>query len=325
MACSILDQMVIDLAQAGPAKGSWNNTRTHSKRYREFCTALQVAPFPASELQLCRYVAFLTFSLTSYGSVLNYLAGVKKLHAYARLPQPVCSGYLDTVLKGVRRLLAQPVEQAEPMTPELLMKIAPLVDTDNLKQVVAFTAMVLGFFLFLRSANLTCKTQFTSFDPEQNLTRADIRLAAQIAVICVRFSKTIQYKQRTLWMPVIQVMNKSICPLAWLRFMLSKIPAPGTAPAFCFPTRQGLAALTYAQLSDHIKSWVAQAGLDPTKYSPYSLRRGGCMFAFEANLLALYIRLLGDWSSDCFHRYISCSLQSRLDAMLQLTRHCQSV
>lgn len=321
----ILDQMILELVQKGPVKGTWNNTKTHARRYREFCTVLHLNPFPLTELQLCRFVAFLTFTLTSYNSVTNYLGGVRKLCTLARLPQPVCTGYLDHVLRGVKRLLARPVEQADPMTPQLLQKIAALVDTTNLKQVVIFTAMVVGFFLFLRSANLTCATQFSSFDPEIHITRGDIRMGELVALIELRFTKTIQFKERSLLMPILQVLNPAICPLAWLKYMLSMVPAPAQAPAFCFPTKQGLAALTYAQLSEQMKKWAGAVGHNPEKISPYSLRRGGCTWAFESNLPATAIRLLDDWSSDVFFRYISCSLQSRLNAMLQLTHRCHSL
>lgn len=101
-----LDQMVVELVQGGPAKGTWRNLKTHSKRYHEFCMVLKVEPFPLTEMNLCRYVAYLTFTLSSYGSVTNYLSGVRKLNALARLNQPSETGYLDSVLKGVKRLLA---------------------------------------------------------------------------------------------------------------------------------------------------------------------------------------------------------------------------
>lgn len=209
------------------------------------------------------------------------------------------------------------------MTVELLTAISKIVDTTNLKQLVAFTAMLIGFFLFLRSANLTCRTQFSSFDPDQHITRGDIRMAKELALINIRFTKTVQHKERSILMPVIPVLREEICPLRWLQLMFTKISAPQDAPAFCFSTKFGLAALTYHQLSEQMKKWASQVGVKNTsRITPYSLRRGGCTHAFESNLPAVAIRLLGDWASDTFYRYISCSLLYRLEAMVQLTDNC---
>lgn len=317
---------MVELVQGGPAKSTWSNLKTYSKRYHEFCTVLRVPPFPLTEMQMCRFVAFLTFSLGSHGSVMNYLGGVKKLNALARLPPPELTGYLDSVLRGVKRLLAHPVKQADPMTPELLSEISKFVDMKDLKQLCIFTAMVIGFFLFLRGANLTCKTQFNSFDPDQNLTRSDFRVSKDLVLVMIRFTKTIQFKERVFLMPLLPVENKNICPITWLKRMLEAIPAKPSSPAFCFPVGDQLAALTYRQLSEQMRKWAALAGVrDVSKITPYSLRRGGCTWAFECDLPATAIRLLGDWSSDTFYRYIACNLQHRLSSMIRLTERCHSV
>lgn len=185
------------MAQGGPASSSWRNLVTHSNKYREFCNLLKISPFPISEQNLCRYMAFLTFSLSSSDSVMNYISGLKKLHAYARVPFPELSPYVDTVFQGVKRLLAHQVQQAEPITPQILKRIATIVDKRSPNHVVMFTALVVGFYLFLRSSNLTCRTQ-TSFDPNKNFKRSDIRLATSLALIEIRWSKTIQFCQRKL-------------------------------------------------------------------------------------------------------------------------------
>lgn len=317
---------MVELVQGGPAKGTWRNLKTHSKRYHEFCTVLKVDPFPLTEIQMCRFVAYLTFSLGSYGSVVNYLGGIRKLNALARLQPPICTGYIDNVLKGVKRLLAHPIKQADPMTPALLLAISKFVDTNDQKQVCIFTAMVVGFFLFLRAANLTCKTQFDSFDPEQHLSRGDFRCSDELILVKVTFTKTIQFKERVILMPLLPVRNKAICPIHWLRLMLRGTPASSDSPAFCFRVGDRLAALTYQQLSDQMKKWASTAGVkNVSRITPYSLRRGGCTWAFESNLPATAIRILGDWASDTFYRYIACNLQHRLGAMVTLVDNCQSV
>lgn len=315
--------MVVQLAQAGPARGSWSNLTTHARKYQQFCQLLQTTPFPISEQNFCRYMV--TFYLTSANSVLNYLAGVKKLHAYARVPMPQLTPYVDAVFSGVKRLLAHQVQQAEPITPQILRQIAPLVNKSNPRQVVCFTALVVGFYLFLRGSNLTCRTQ-TSFDPTKNLCRKDLRMANNVALVEIRWSKTIQFMQRKLLVPIVRVLGEDICPIAWLRKMILMVPAKGNDPLFSYVTAKGdLVPLTYRALSDQLKSWMAQIGRDPAKYSVHGLRRGGASFAFESNLPAETIMVLGDWASDSFRRYIDQNLQTRIKAMTLISNRCRSI
>lgn len=317
--------MVIRLARSGPAPGSWNNLLTHSRKFQRFCNLLNIAPFPISEQNFCRYMAYLTFSLTSSDSVLNYISGVKKLHAYAKIPMPVFSKYVDAVFSGVKRLLAHQIKQAEPVTPHILRQMSALVDLQDEKQVVCFTALVVGFYLFLRSSNLTCKTQ-TSFDPHKNLCRQDIRLASDIALIEIKWTKSIQFFERKLLMPVIKILAVEICPIAWLKHMIAMVPASPTHPAFCLHNKRNqLVPLTYRTLSDQFKLWIQLIGRDPVSYSLHGLRRGGASFAFESNLAAETIMLLGDWASDSFRRYIDQSLQQRIQAMMHISNRCQSI
>lgn len=321
---NLFDDMVIELAQGGPACSSWRNLLTHSNKYREFCNILSVIPFPITEQNLCRYMAYLTFSLTSSESVMNYVSGLKKLHAYARVPFPAWTPYVSTVFQGVKRLLAHQVQQSRPITPEILKRIAMHVNKHDPNQVVKFTALVLGFYLFLRSSNLTCKTQ-TTFDPNKNLTRSDIRLAETIALIEIRWSKTIQFCQRKLLMPIIQILDADICPIIWLKLMINMVPASPHHPAFCVYNAAGkLVPLTYRPLLEQLKKWITLINLPPQYFSLHGLRRGGATFAFESNLATQSIMVIGDWASDSFRRYIDQSLETRLRAMTQISEHLQS-
>ena len=59
---------------------------------------------------------------------------------------------------------------------------------------------------------------------------------------------------------------------------------------------------------------LASAGLDPSKYSTHSLRRGGASYAFKCGAPVKLISLQGDWSSDAVPLYIAQPLERRLSA-----------
>lgn len=270
-------------------------------------------------------MAFLTFTLKTAASVTNYISGLKKLHGYARVPFPQCTANVDSVFQGVKRLLAHETKQAEPITPQILKRIASRVNGSCPAQVVAFTALVVGFYLFLRASNLTCHTK-TSFDPNRNLRRADIRLAQDVALIEIRWSKTIQYFQKTLLFPIIKVLDPAICPITWLLRMIKMVPASTQDPAFCLPNGQGqVTPLTYQQLADQLKKWISEIGLPEHKYSLHGLRHGGATFAFESDVATQSIMLLGDWASDSFRRYIHLNLEARIHAITQISNRCLSL
>lgn len=322
---TLFDDMVVELAQGGPAPSSWRNLKTQAKKYRTFCELLAVNLFPINETNLCRYMAFLTFTLTSADSVRNYLSGLKKLHGYAKIPFPQFSAYADIVFQGVKRLLAHQIKQAEPITPSILKRIAALVDQNDPRQVTIFTAMVVGFYLFLRSSNLTARTQ-TTFDSGKNLCRGDLRLDNNVALIEIKWSKTIQFFQKKLLFPVIRILDHDICPIEWLHRMVKMTPAGPRDPAFCLQGAAGqLLPLTYQQLSDQLKTWIHQIGLPENKFSPHGLRHGGATFAFESNLASQTIMLLGDWASESFRRYIHQNLETRIFAMMQMSNQCLSL
>ena len=104
-------------------------------------------PFPWLRKN-CKYIAFLTLSLTSAGSVQAYVLGLKKLYTYAKIPWPLTPWYVDMVLDGVKKVLEHVITRAEPMTPGNLSKIAKLVNRQDPLEVVCFTVILLSFVLF---------------------------------------------------------------------------------------------------------------------------------------------------------------------------------
>ena len=42
---------------------------------------------------------------------------------------------------------------------------------------------------------------------------------------------------------------------------------------------------------------------------------GGATFAYQANIEGEMIKLLGDWASDCYKRYVDVSMDKRYDTM----------
>ena len=82
---------------------------------------------------------------------------------------------------------------------------------------VAWTGLLLGFYLFLRKSNLVPDTMNT-FNTEHQFCRVDLNLLGldRAMMVEIRWSKTIQYKQKVLRLPVLPAKNKAICLVFWV-------------------------------------------------------------------------------------------------------------
>ena len=136
-------------------------------------------------------------------------------------------------------------------------------------------------------------------DMVNQLSRQDIKIDGDIMIVLIKWSKTIQFGNRKLQIPVIADKQSIICPVRWLRVMISKIPSQGHCNLFSY-NRNGVAyPITYRDLTIQMRKWLEMVGVTNTKlFSSHSLRRGGCTHAFENNVPENTIKILGDWCSE---------------------------
>ena len=208
------------------------------------------------------------------------------------------------------------VKQASPVTPHILIRLAKVVKFSDDTELVAWVGLLLGFYMFLRKSNLVPDTK-EEFDGDQQFRRADINLISPFEpmMIEIRWSKTIQFKQRVLRFPVLPAKNKNICPVFWTHIMLNRIPAQPHEPALAIKENNRTLCLSANQLIYRFRKWLKLIGEDEMQFSLHSLRRGGATFAYQCDIEAEMIKLLGDWSSDAYKRYIDISMDKRYDSM----------
>ena len=207
------------------------------------------------------------------------------------------------------------IKQAEPVTPELLIKLSKVVNYKDQVEMVAWTGLLLGFYMFLRKSNLVPDTMDT-FNSNQQFCRADINLLGmdKAMMVEIRWSKTIQHKQKILRLPVLPAKNKAICPVFWMHYMVTSVPGLPHDPVLALKGPGKTLVLSANQLIYRFQKWLILIGEDPTIFSLHSLRRGAT-FAYQSNIEAEMIKLMGDWASDAYKRYIDVSMDKRYDSM----------
>lgn len=272
---------------------------------------------PADEWQLVRFARYLANYVTSYNTVQNYLSLVKKLHRLAgfKLADPD-EPNLALLLRGLKAELANLVRQSKPITPRILWDIYQVISVTDVVDVVCYTALLIGFYLFLRSSNLVPR-RADGFQPGIQLARGHVSQQGKLTLIEIHWSKTIQYRQKVLILPLILSEVKQICPVFWLKNMMSKVPAGPQDPLFSLPTGMGNKALTYDKLRTKLSQWIVATGRPEKDFSLHGLRRGGASWGLQSGITGPEIQAMGDWASLAYLRYLDTDLERRVKSMVQ--------
>ena len=244
--------------------------------YEKFCNRYLLEYFPCDNKQLCRFGQHLSSTFESPDSVTNYLSGVRMCLALLGLQIPdVNDRQIKMFTTGLRRIMPHAIKQAELVTPELLLRLSKVINYRDQVQLVAWTGPLLGFYMFLRKSNLVPDTMDT-FDREQQFCRSDLNLlGTDRAMMCeIRWSKTIQYKQKVLQLPVLPAKNKAICPVFWTHYMVNLIQVAPHHPVLSLKVAGNVLALSANQLIYRFRKWLLLIGCDPSIYSLHLLRRG---------------------------------------------------
>ena len=314
--------MVLDL-QVAHTKGqavkdsTKRNLRTQLTAYQRFCDTYQLQYFPADNTQICRFGQHLARTFKSPEAVGNYQSAVRTFMALLGLtiPNPH-EKEMQMFNQGLKRIMDYDVKQAAPITPEILLRMSRVVDFTNLTDMVAWVAALIGFTMFLRKSNLVPDTM-TDFNPAMQFRRRDLNVTGPQSVMMaeITWAKNIQFKQKTLRLPILPAQNKTICPVMWIYYMVHKIPALPDDPAFTIWEEGQKKALSANQLISRMRNWLKLIKEDEEAYSLHSLRRGGATFAYQCNIEAEMIKRLGNWASDAYKRYIDVSMDERYDTM----------
>ena len=106
---SSLDQEVLTYRASAFAPTTFRTYSAHQSAYLQFCRDMGIRPVPISQLDLGRYIAFLSRRLT-FSSVRQYLNAVRLMHLEAGHSNPLDNNWYVTsilkVLKGQKELVS---------------------------------------------------------------------------------------------------------------------------------------------------------------------------------------------------------------------------
>ena len=298
------------------ATGTIKNLRTQWKAYVLFCTYFQLDMFKVTSDDLGLYVQFLSRTMSSYSAINNYLSGVKLLFSLADVEFPsVKTVYVQLVLKGIKRTKTLATKQAKALDPFLLMELYDHIDLANPFEVTIWCCILFGFYGMLRISQLCPKT-YASVYVSQVLQRKDIVVYNKLCVISLEWSKTNQFKQKRIDIPLLSIPLSPLCPVSAFLRMCAMQPAEPESPAFIGSNGK---PVLYSTFVKYFRLMITRSGRDAQIFSSHSMRRGGASWAFKVGIPDYLIQLQGDWASDCYKRYLDVSFEQKVDIFRRMT------
>ena len=269
------------------------------------------------------FVVFLARSV-KYRTCKQYLSGLRHFFLMHNLPEPyIIGGFrLEQVLAGIKRTFGDEQNPKRPITPRILMQFYYLLSlhilSPPIEHLVLFAAMLVAFFAFLRKGNVTSKSVCWAAETHA-LARGDIFIDRDAYVMWLRLkkTKTIQFGERILWVPIRGLRGSPLDVIRIYDRMVAAVPAADTDPAFMLPDGS---PLTHGYFVYWVKKLIALIGLDPGSVAGHSFRRGGASFAAYCGVPDAFIKLIGDWRSNAYLAYIIIPATSRVSVTDSMIR-----
>ena len=216
---------------------------------------------------------------------------------------------LERTLRGIKRAKGDITPNRKlAVTTDILSRIIQRLDLYTPGNMAFSAAMLVAFFGFFRKANV-CPVQ-AGTNPVMDLSpvrRCDFEFSEDMGLVWVnlRRTKTIQFGQRTLRVPLPAIPGSVLCPVTALSRLFSAVPGHPEDFAFSFPDTSGrLTNFTHKAFVGRFKDSLTRIGVNSAQYSGHSFRRGGATFAFQCGATPAQIKEQGDWKSSAYLLYL---------------------
>jgi integrase len=167
------------------------------------------------------------------------------------------------------------------------------------------------FFTLTRLGSVLPSTKRCQ-DTDHILTRDRVNFSAEGLVITLLRTKTIQFGNRRLHLPLLKL-DSVLCPVRAYTNSLRKLGGASCVPAFVFRDKGKFVWLTkqiFIRTFRSITDQFTPAG--EARFTGHSFRRGGATWAFQAGVPGELIQVMGDWSSDAYKQYLEFSMENKL-------------
>ena len=216
------------------------------------------------------WLSYCVFSLTSltYPTLKNHLSSIHLLFELQQFNIDLHQDFfIRLTLRGLKCLNGHTPASKLPITPQILLRLHSTIDFSNSLDLVFWTAALVAYFTFFRKSNLFPSSPST-FDPVRNLTRQDVQIIQSFALITVNRTKTIQFQERRLTIPIPRIPNSPLCPVSALERYYQSVPVSAAVrhPLSTYVQCGTLHSMTYPKFIQTLRLKWAALGLQPGLY-----------------------------------------------------------
>ena len=231
------------------------------------------------------FLEFLVFNQLSQASINNYLSAIKTMLQLYGLP----SLPFRDLRVSFKSIIDIP----------LLHEIVTACNSMYMGQIYK-DCFLTSFFTFLRISNLVPHS-LSSFNPLEQLARADIFFGPPGAHILVKWTKTLQSRNAVKILKIPSLGRSPLCPVTALKVILAITPGSTNSPLFQVKKNGKWYPLTDSRLRKNL----ARLGMAKSNITFHSFRRSGATLAFNSSVPLQDIQRHGTWTSDCVWSYIT--------------------
>ena len=128
-------------------------------------------------------------------------------------------------------------------------------------------------------------------------------------IITVHWSKVIQFKQHTMYIPIPKIENSLLWPLQAYRHAVDLAPpTQPSEPVFITYINGKMSPFIYGKFAVKLRNTLKLAGINPENHLGHSFRRGRATFAMSSGVPFPLIKCQGDWATDAFEPYLATTL-----------------
>ena len=187
------------------AEGTIKNLKIQWESYLSFCMYFGLTYLPADTNVLCLYAQCLSRTFKSTQSIKNYISGIKTMHYILGYATDKINDFLlNLSLKGIARLKPHCVQQALPISPDMLVQMSSFMDLSKPNDSVYWCLFLFAFYLFARKSNLVPTTK-KDLNSKKFLLRKNVSNEKDFLLVTMNWSKTIQYGERLLQTPLVPI------------------------------------------------------------------------------------------------------------------------
>lgn len=267
---------------------------------------------------MCRYAAYLARS-RCFTTVQEYLNVVRILHLEQGHANPLADFQLSSVLQGIKRQKGNRPNYKLPICTDHLKMIKRRLDLHNVYDSQLWCALLVCFYGLLRISAVSLTS--THSDVTHVLCRQDLHVTSQGCTLQLKHSKNNQFHERVHTVVLPHIKDHPLCPTAALLGFLSIAgKVPQEQPLLTVERGGKLVSLMQGSVRRRLTSVLSQIGLPAKEYGTHSLRRGGATWLMNSGASLEEIKSVGDWRSDCVHKYLKPNASEKLKTLNRVTQ-----